>query len=103
MGNNTPDPHYLIDGNNTKISTPEEKEHLHRELWCKIFTEDEEYEGDEETEAEVRNYLNNNQHRITPFDTADSERLNPELHFTSPITTSEILTIIKKMKKTIAG
>ena len=102
-GNNNPTPHYLLNEDNAKVYTNEGKAQLHKQLWSNIFTEDNEYNGDDETEEEVRNFLTLNHQRITPYHTGDITRLNSENYFTTPISNNEIESLIKKMKKTCLG
>lgn len=98
-GNSTPNPHFLLGENNSKISTDDAKEQLHKQLWTNIFTQDDEYNGDGEILAEIRNFLTLNHHRVTPHHTANITRLNAETYFTTPISNTEIESIIKKIKK----
>ena len=102
-GNNNPDPHYLLDSNNIKVYSKENKERLHRELWNNVFTEEDDYEGEDEIQDTVTTFLNNNLQRLTPFQTSDITRLNANNYTISKITTLEIKTIIRKLKKTCPG
>ncbi len=57
-----------------------------------------------ETEEEVRQFLNHNQHKITPYHTGDKNRLNADDNFlTFEITNDQITNIMKAMKSTCPG
>lgn len=57
-----------------------------------------------EIENEVRQFLQTNLHRVSPFPTADINRLNTDNNFlTFDITNQIIRNIIKAMKNTCPG
>ncbi|MPC44750.1 hypothetical protein E2C01_038429 [Portunus trituberculatus] len=57
-GNNTPQPHYLINNSNVRKYTNEDKENIHREYWIEVFNNDNEEEDGNEENTELNNYEN---------------------------------------------
>ena len=102
-GSNTPNPHYLLDHNNTKVYTDSGKAQLHKQIWSNIYTEDDDYNGEEETIEEVNNFHRINHQRLTPYHTGDITRLRADNYLTTQISNNEIETIINKLKKTCPG
>lgn len=100
-----PPPHYIHDENGQKIYDIQEQEITHRNNWEITLNEedDDEEQSNEETNNEVRAYLRNNIHRLTPYNTSDLTRLLPDNILTQPITTEEIKRIIKVTKNTCPG
>lgn len=104
-GTNNPDPQYILDNDNTKIYTPEGKEAIHRNIWTNIFNEADNEEENNEQEMnfeDVRNFVENNLHRTTPYHTSSLDRLTNN-NLTKTITTEDIKQIIKDMRKTCPG
>lgn len=102
-GTDTSNPPYLTKPNGEKIYKDSEKEKLLREIWEEVYT-DHDLDERNETEEEVRQFLNLNQHKITPYHTGDINRLNSDNNFlTFEITNDQITNIIKAMKSTCPG
>ena len=106
IGGRDPEPHYIIDDNNTKHFSPENQEKQHRKIWEKVFEEESSDTDDEDEEVTDRHYiytyLNNNLHRLTPYNNIDISRLNSTL-LDKEITTDDTLNIIKHIKNTAPG
>lgn len=102
-GNSVPDPHYVLDSRGIRQHSSLEKEATHRNHWEPIFQEADVDLNNNNHENIVREFLNDNLDRITPFPTADPARLDSNSPFTCPITEEEISDIIKSMKKTCPG
>ena len=101
-GQTTPDPHYILNENNIKKYKPEEKEQIHRNIWERVFKEEEDEEGEQENHNNIRAFLNENIHRIHPYNNADTSRLN-STNLDKKINIEEIEYYIKKSKKTCPG
>lgn len=68
-----------------------------------MYTEHE-ADDEDETEEQVKDYLQQNFHRITPYPTADNNRLNVDHNFlTFEITNDQIKNVIKTIKNTCPG
>ncbi len=103
MGTDTTNPPYFFKQNAEKPFYDYEKENLLKDIWKAIYTEEEEDE-DNENENIVREHLNKNLHRISPYTYADPIRLNVEFNFlTYDVTTEQIKCIMKHIKNTCSG
>ena len=75
MGNGDNTPQHLLAPDNTKVYTDTEKELIHREHMTNIFTDD--YDPDEDNETNtVRQFLNDNLRRQSPYHYANLSRLD---------------------------
>lgn len=102
-GETIPTTHYLLDANNRKHYTPQEQEILHREVWQEVFGDDVEEDEENEIDTTVRNFLEENVDRITPYHSSDLTRLNSDNPLTEIITDGEVHQIIKQLRKTCPG
>lgn len=91
--------------NNTKLINDKDKEAAHRSIWQEVFkiSSQENAEYDREIEAEVERYLENNQDKITTFQTSDLNRLRSYNHIDTLISQVEIKAIIKSFKTNTPG
>lgn len=79
-------------------------ETLHRQHWEDVSSVADGDWDDDETETEVRDFLDNNLHRISPYANAHPGRLNADNNFlTFDITSDHIISIITSMRKTCPG
>lgn len=99
----TPTTHYLLDADNRKHYTSQDQEKIHREVWKDVFRDDVEEDEENETDTTVRNFLEANADRLTPYHTSDLTRLNSENPLTELISDNEVHQIIKQLRKTCPG
>ena len=95
----------LLDDRNNKIFDVKGKEQLFRDFWKDTFriSPEENADFDQETDREISEFINQNIERITPYETANLERLNAENPLTKPITLAEVKNIIQKFKNKAPG
>ena len=96
---------FLKDNRGQKCYKDEEKEKLFREIWQDIFriSNQENQNFCQQKEEEVKAFLDQNRHRLTPYKEASMDRLNPHCEFTKPVETFQIKLIIKNFKDKVPG
>ena len=73
---------------NNKQTTTEEKESVFRNTWAKTFriSEEENQTFDRDNDTLVNQFINENQNRIKPYETANLSRLDSNNPLTKPFT-----------------
>ena len=91
--------------NNQKLIMDKQKERAHRELWGNVFriSDQENQHYDQDTEEMVRHYLNENNDKITTYQTSDVTRLQHDNQLSQPINLQEIKATIKSFKTNTPG
>ncbi len=76
-----------------------------RNTWMSVFriTPEDNIHYDHNKEREVENWHNENQHRTTPHQVVDSQRLSPDQHLSRRLELPELRTAINKTKNTAPG
>lgn len=100
VGNDISNPPYLIKRNQEKAYHDHEKEAVLREIWEEIYTQ-QDIEENAQTEAHVREYLNEKFHRTSPYHYGDNTTLNTDNDFLN--FNYQITNIIKNMKNICPG
>ena len=90
MGTGDNTPHYISTPNNERVYTDTEKETLHRVHWQNVFTDEDDFDEDEQTAATVREFLTDNLHRQHPFPFSDQSRLDDTNFLSTPITNADV-------------
>ena len=91
---------YLIDDDGRRHHTNQEKERLFTAQWEEVFQED---EVDEEEVREVLDFMRANDHRTTPYPTADPTRLTGTSHLDCHISAEELRSSIRNSRETAPG
>lgn len=96
---------YLKNSRNEKITDPKEKVQLLKSIWGEVFqiTDEENSNFDQAHETRINNFLMDNLERIQPYNQTDLTRLDGSTVFTTPITETRILVIIKNFKQKAPG
>ena len=105
MGNTSNELKYIQKSNNERVYTNEEIEQEYRRVWTEHFkiTPEENRKFDMQTERTVNNFLQENQHLITPTATVNLDILDPNDPLIKPISMDEIEWAINKTKPRAPG
>lgn len=95
--------HLII--NNKKLIMNIHKKRVHRQVWQDVFkiSDLENQQYDRQAEITVREYLNNNNYKITVHQTSDINRLQNNSLLIQPITLEDIKTTIESFKTNTPG
>lgn len=97
-------PHHLTSPDDGKAYSDIEKEVIHRTNWQNVFTDDEDFDEDEQTVATVRQCLTGNLHRQSPSPFSDYSRLEDDNSLLStPATNADVTRVTNRMTKTCPG
>ena len=91
---------YILDSRGNKITDDINKEEKFREIWMNIFriSDEENANFDADLDRRVTEFMDRNDYRITPFEHADLDRLDPTNYMTRPTNRQELRRIINDFK-----
>ena len=91
---------YLIDARGQKLYDDDSKEEILRDIWTNIFqiTDAENANFVADVDRRVNEFIDRNSYRITPYEFADLDRLDPTNYMTKPTNRQEIKRIINDFK-----
>ena len=98
-------PLYIWDELGNKITEGDGKLGRFKEVWERVFTisDEENQEFDQVNERRVMRFLEENNHRMRPYQVANRNRLDPNNPLTRPLTLGEMIRIIGTFKNKAPG